>query len=785
MTNSVTSIDYGAFSGCTSLTNITIPNSVTSIGRILFSGCTSLTNITIPNSVTSIGNEAFENCTSLTNITIPNSVTSIGDEAFENCGLKSVIISQGVIDIGSYAFSCKALWIRVDCQESIFTKFSTNTYGRYRVEKNGHIYYILNGHTIDEIIEPPTIPSFIKHDATTKKTKNELVNITWDISTSPNSSTITYELSFFDGKQWLIISDKLSDTKFKHTILPNYYNTAYARYRVRAYDALEYSDYIESTPFELYGLLNIQNTPPTTPPSITHNATTPKKKDDEVIVSWGASTDAENDLLTYDLYFFNGVSWVIIKQATEELTFTHIIPEFKENTDQAKYKVCAFDGQLYSEGFAESTTFQLSNNIIPETNHSPSISGKNKDLGTFEDNMPSISFSVDDDDEKDTLSVEITLDGDTIDSVGSAIRNKDYDVDFTNVWNSLDGGLHTVKITVSDGEDDATRKYTFTKIKYTLPQISGFDANLSYQDYAFMQSYSISDEYENTFLNVVEKIDNDVINTRNDIIRDEVYYINLNVVWNSLSLGVHKITITVTDKKGGTCTRIYNFYKINPTSTVVTIDGNDMYLGIKYYPFNCNFVINDSEQSDKVNITVYLNGKTIDTTYNAKKGFTYNISINSELFDDLENDKNHTIQIVANDGLSITTRNYIFMKKSILEDYVPLDIQFEYNLPYIECKQDSLIALKFKIENLSDTIDLTIYDVKLKLQKSDGTIDECKSITKFANGKIIAFLDNSNTDIYGHTKFQVQIFDNINNRQYNTQLVDLFVIKNCKIIKNI
>ncbi|MHC1767419.1 MAG: leucine-rich repeat domain-containing protein [Verrucomicrobiia bacterium] len=45
-----------------------IPNSVTTIGEVAFSGCTSLTSVTIPNSVTSIGFEAFGDCTSLSGV---------------------------------------------------------------------------------------------------------------------------------------------------------------------------------------------------------------------------------------------------------------------------------------------------------------------------------------------------------------------------------------------------------------------------------------------------------------------------------------------------------------------------------------------------------------------------------------------------------------------------------------------------------------------------------------------------------------------------------------------
>ena len=109
--NSVTSIGYMAFYGCTSLTSITIPNSVTSIGGCAFYGCTSLTSVTIPNSVTSIGDYAFYGCTSLTSITIPNSVTSIGDRAFYGCtSLTSVTIPNSVASIGDYAFfGCTSL----------------------------------------------------------------------------------------------------------------------------------------------------------------------------------------------------------------------------------------------------------------------------------------------------------------------------------------------------------------------------------------------------------------------------------------------------------------------------------------------------------------------------------------------------------------------------------------------------------------------------------------------------------------------------------------------------
>ena len=107
----VTSIGFGAFCDCDSVTSITIPSSVTNIGESAFSWCESLTSITIPDSVKSIGESAFFRCTSLTSITIPKSVTSIGNSAFSSCmGLTSVTIPEGVTSIGRGAFSsCNSL----------------------------------------------------------------------------------------------------------------------------------------------------------------------------------------------------------------------------------------------------------------------------------------------------------------------------------------------------------------------------------------------------------------------------------------------------------------------------------------------------------------------------------------------------------------------------------------------------------------------------------------------------------------------------------------------------
>ncbi len=143
-----TSIGDSAFSGCTSLTSITIPDSVTSIGYAAFYGCTNLNytehnngkylgnydnrhvvlidivdtsvssfvisentkviydsafvdcsylaSIIIPESITNIGYRAFSECSSLTNVTMPKNVLCIDDYAFSDCtGLKTITFAEG------------------------------------------------------------------------------------------------------------------------------------------------------------------------------------------------------------------------------------------------------------------------------------------------------------------------------------------------------------------------------------------------------------------------------------------------------------------------------------------------------------------------------------------------------------------------------------------------------------------------------------------------------------------------------------------------------------------
>ena len=145
-----TSVGANAFSGCSDLTNVSIPDTVNSIGASAFSGCTELTAITLPfigatkegasnvhfgyvfgaaehtsnptavpvslkkvviTGGTSIGQNAFYDCYNLTTVDLLGEPTSIGQSAFKGCeALTGIAIPKSVATIGVSAFSgCTAL----------------------------------------------------------------------------------------------------------------------------------------------------------------------------------------------------------------------------------------------------------------------------------------------------------------------------------------------------------------------------------------------------------------------------------------------------------------------------------------------------------------------------------------------------------------------------------------------------------------------------------------------------------------------------------------------------
>ncbi len=175
-------LDYGAFAGCLSLTEIELPGGLEIIGDSAFEGCRSLSEISIPDSVkrvgirafyltpyetenyrpftgecifeenefyngnclmrvnpdfeghytvregtTAIAGNAFSGCTKITSVTLPEDFTVIEGGIFSGCSsLKSIEIPKGVTYIGAYAFSNSGLE-SISVPESV-TKIAQQTF---------------------------------------------------------------------------------------------------------------------------------------------------------------------------------------------------------------------------------------------------------------------------------------------------------------------------------------------------------------------------------------------------------------------------------------------------------------------------------------------------------------------------------------------------------------------------------------------------------------------------------------------------------------------------------
>ncbi len=150
----------------------------------------SIASVVISDGVASIGTYAFYGCSSLTSITIPSSVTTIGNYAFNYCSsLTSLTIGESVTSIGSYAFrGCSSLtsviWNAKKCND--FSSFNTSFY----YYKSGSSYNFdhrkqITSFTFGDDVE--SIPAYLC---------SGMSNLTY--ITIPNSVTIIGSFAFND-----------------------------------------------------------------------------------------------------------------------------------------------------------------------------------------------------------------------------------------------------------------------------------------------------------------------------------------------------------------------------------------------------------------------------------------------------------------------------------------------------------------------------------------------------------------------------------------------------------
>ena len=132
---------YGApwYGFCSQVKTAVIDNGVTGIGDYAFTGCTSLTGVTIPDSVVRIGEGAFW-ATRLASVTIPGSVTSIGSAAFGMCSVLTDIYYGGY---GVDWLAAGGAYARVP--ENAAVHFREELYGRGACGENVNWVMTLDG----------------------------------------------------------------------------------------------------------------------------------------------------------------------------------------------------------------------------------------------------------------------------------------------------------------------------------------------------------------------------------------------------------------------------------------------------------------------------------------------------------------------------------------------------------------------------------------------------------------------------------------------------------------
>lgn len=101
---SLTTLDYNAFSYCASLSSVKIPGKVERISPYSFYKCSNLQKVELAEGIKFIDNQAFYYCDRLLSINFPSTLTSIGYEAFRETDLSEVNIPGSVENIGSNAF---------------------------------------------------------------------------------------------------------------------------------------------------------------------------------------------------------------------------------------------------------------------------------------------------------------------------------------------------------------------------------------------------------------------------------------------------------------------------------------------------------------------------------------------------------------------------------------------------------------------------------------------------------------------------------------------------------
>ena len=201
----------------------------------------------------------------------------------------------------------------------------------------------------------------------------------------------------------------------------------------------------------------VLNTAPTTPSSISIPSTIRGGQD--TTISWGASTDVDNNLSGYILERRVGDgAWTQVYRGANR-SYTDTVPFGSANVN---YRVAAYDVKGAVSGYRTGTAVTVINNTAP------TISGADGNLGTIGTSFPAQAYTVSDA-QGGTVTVVERFDGNVKRSY-TATLGASNSFSFTAAeWLKVLNGNHTITITATDqyGES-ATRTWTLTKAVNTF-----------------------------------------------------------------------------------------------------------------------------------------------------------------------------------------------------------------------------------------------------------------------------------------------------------------------------
>ena len=128
-TSELKTIGQNAFSGTAKLESIQLPATLESIGNNAFEA-SSLKSIIIPETCVSLGTSLFYNCANLATVTLPSTLTALSDRMFFGCSsLAAIDLPSTLTTVGNYAFQRSGL-VSIILPEGV-TSLMNGTYGGY------------------------------------------------------------------------------------------------------------------------------------------------------------------------------------------------------------------------------------------------------------------------------------------------------------------------------------------------------------------------------------------------------------------------------------------------------------------------------------------------------------------------------------------------------------------------------------------------------------------------------------------------------------------------------